>query len=117
MILVDVSLAGLGSAMAGEWAEQRESAMRRSLGIWAFLLLGLCLAGDGCGGAAAGRNCLVIPAQIEIVQERREAALKDLENKATSVDRMRTSLARSQERLEELQAEKAMLQQMDEEKR
>jgi hypothetical protein len=90
--------------------------MRRSMGSWVLVLLGLCLTGAACGGAA-GRNCLVIPAQLELVQERREAALKELENKATSVDRMRASLTRSQERLKELQDEKAMLQQMDEEKK
>ncbi len=90
--------------------------MNRSMGVWALLLLGLSVAGAGCGGAAAGRNCLVIPAQLELVQERREAALKELENKATSVDRMRVSLERYRERLEELKAEKAMLLQMDQEK-
>jgi hypothetical protein len=90
--------------------------MRRSTGVWALLLLGLSLTGAACSRASAGRNCLVIPAQLELVQERREAALKELENKATSVDRMRASLERAQERLQELQAEKAMLQQMDQEK-
>ncbi len=90
--------------------------MRRATGLWALLLLGLCLTGAACGGAA-GRNCLVIPAQIELVQERREAELKKLETTASSVDRMRSSLERSQQRLTELQAEKALLEQMDTEKK
>ena len=91
--------------------------MRKSTGLWVLLLPGLCLAGAACGSAAGGRNCLVIPAQIELVQERREAALKQLENTATSVDRMRTSLERSQQRFTELQAEKALFEQMDAEKK
>ena len=90
--------------------------MKKAMGPWALLLLGLCLTGAACGGAA-GRNCLVIPAQIEIAQERREAELKKLEATATSVDRMRASLERAQQRLTELQAEKALLEQMDAEKK
>ncbi len=90
--------------------------MKKATGLWALLLLGLCLTGVACGGAA-GRNCLVIPAQIELVQERREAALKTLETTATSVDRMRSSMERAQQRLTELQAEKALLEQMDAEKK
>ncbi len=72
-------------------------------------ILGIvCLAVSSCGGSA-GRNCLVIPAQIDLVQERKEAALKDLENKAKQVDRMRGSLRRSLDRYSELEAEKALL--------
>jgi hypothetical protein len=52
---------------------------------------------------------MVIPAQIELVNERRTAHLKELENKARQVDRMRASLDRARGRLEQLQAEKALL--------
>ncbi len=88
--------------------------MRRSVGLWLGVLALIGVSATSCG--SAGRNCLVIPAQIELVQERREAALKELENKARQVDRMRASLERSAERLEELQAEKALLDQIGEEK-
>jgi hypothetical protein len=63
----------------------------------------------GVGACAAPRNCLVIPAQIDLVKERREAALKDLETKANQVDRTRSSMEHVQERLKELQQEKAFL--------
>jgi hypothetical protein len=52
---------------------------------------------------------MVIPAQIDLVRERRTAHLKDLENKAKQVDRMRASLERAQSRLEDLKAERALL--------
>lgn len=72
-------------------------------------ILGIvCLAVSSCGGSA-GRNCLVIPAQIDLVRERKDAALKNLENKAKQVDRMRGSLRRSLDRYSDLEAEKALL--------
>jgi len=76
-------------------------------GLGVAVLVALALLASSCGGA--GRNCLVIPAQIEMNQERREAALSSLENKARQVDRMRSSLQRAQERYDELQAERALL--------
>lgn len=71
-------------------------------------LLGLLAVGAvGCGGGI--RNCLVIPAQIELVEERRTAALTELENTAHQVDRMHSSIERVRARLEELRAEKVFL--------
>ncbi|MBD3236989.1 MAG: hypothetical protein GF330_09815 [Candidatus Eisenbacteria bacterium] len=67
----------------------------------------LALGAIGCGGGP--RNCLVIPAQIELVEERRTAALTELENTAHQVDRMHASIERVQARLVELKAEKAFL--------
>lgn len=60
----------------------------------------------GCGGP---RNCLVIPAQVEMLEERRTAALTKLENTARSVDRMQASIERVQARIAELQAQKGLL--------
>ncbi len=79
----------------------RATSMRLAAGV-VLLVLGLA----GCGGP---RNCLVIPAQIDLVKERREAALKDLEMKANQVDRTRSSMEHVQQRLKELQQEKAFL--------
>ena len=69
-----------------------------------LLLIGL-VAGS-CGG---NRNCLVIPAQIDLVTERREAAMTELENRATQVDRMQSSVDRAVNRYEDLLKEKALL--------
>ena len=59
-----------------------------------------------CG---TSRNCLVIPRQLELVQQRRDAAMKALENNANQVDRTRTSIENARVRLQELQREKAIL--------
>ncbi len=80
---------------------------RRAIGLALAGVLATILTVASCGGG--GRNCLVIPAQIELVAERRAAQIKDLENKANQVDRMQGSLERSRTRLAELQAEKALL--------
>jgi len=69
-----------------------------------LLLIGLMA--ESCGGS---RNCLVIPAQIDLVAERREAAMKELENRATQVDRVQSSLDRAAKRYEELLREQALL--------
>jgi hypothetical protein len=61
------------------------------------------------GGCGQPRNCLVIPAQIELVQERREAMLSELEAVALRVDRRLGALQSTKTRLEQLRAEKALL--------
>jgi hypothetical protein len=71
-----------------------------------FLVL-IALGAGSCG--TAKKNCLVIPAQIELVGERREAAMRELENRATQVDRLRASLERSQRQYDELLSEQALL--------
>ena len=73
----------------------------------AALLVLLTVSAPGCGGGP--RNCLVIPAQVELVEERRTAALTELENTAHQVDRMHASIERVEARLVELRAEKAFL--------
>ncbi len=67
----------------------------------------IALAAGSCGSAK--KNCVVIPAQIDLVGERREAALRDLETRAKQVDRLQTSLERSRREYNELLAEKALL--------
>ena len=62
----------------------------------------------GCGGGGP-RNCLVIPAQIEIVKERRDALLTELEGTARKVDRQAGTLAAAKARHGELLAQKALL--------
>jgi hypothetical protein len=75
--------------------------------LWLAACLAVLMVGAGaCGGP---RNCLVIPAQIDLVSERRAAALKDLETKANQVDRTVASIERVQQRLKDLQGEKAFL--------
>jgi len=76
-----------------------------------ILRLAACLAVLMVGAGACGgpRNCLVIPAQIDLVNERRDAALKDLETKANQVDRTVASIERVQQRLKDLQTEKTFL--------
>ena len=71
------------------------------LGVLA-LMLGSCAGGSG-------RNCLIIPAQVDLLQERKESALLDLETKAKQVDRLTASLVRTKENLAEMQAEKTLL--------
>ncbi|MCK4412175.1 MAG: hypothetical protein KAY32_01390 [Candidatus Eisenbacteria sp.] len=61
------------------------------------------------GGCGQPRNCLVIPAQIELVQERRDALLTELEATAQRVDRRLAALQSTKTRFEGLQAEKALL--------
>ncbi len=77
-------------------------AILRTVGVLFALTLGL----GACGGQ---RNCMVIPAQVDLLRERREVALRDLENKANQVDRSLASVRRIEERLLELNAEKAVL--------
>ncbi len=77
---------------------------RMCFGGGVLLLIGLMV--GSCGGS---RNCLVIPAQIDLVAERREAAMKELENRATQVDRVQSSLDRAARRYEEILREKALL--------
>jgi predicted small lipoprotein YifL len=72
------------------------------------LLLMAILAICGCGGGGP-RNCLVIPAQIEIVKERRDALLTELEGTARRVDRQAGTLAAAKARFDELLAQKALL--------
>ena len=66
------------------------------------------VAGSGCGGGGP-RNCLVIPAQIDLVKERRDALLEDLEGTARRVDRQAGTLETAKRRLAELQAQEALL--------
>jgi hypothetical protein len=73
------------------------------------LAAGLAALVAGSVGCGARRNCLVIPAQVELVRERRQAALRDLETKANQVDRTLASIERVQQRLKELQTEKSFL--------
>ncbi len=77
--------------------------------VWRFggLAVVLILAVSSCCGS--GRNCQVIPAQVDLVKERREAAIKVLENEAKRVDRMRSSLERAMKRYDDLKVEKALL--------
>jgi len=72
-------------------------------------LAGLTVLVLGLAGCGTPRNCLVIPAQIDLVRERREAALKDLETKANQVDRTQNSIEHVRRRVAELQAEKDFL--------
>jgi len=72
-------------------------------------LAGLTVLVLGLAGCGTPRNCLVIPAQIDLVRERREAALKDLETKANQVDRTKNSIEHVQQRVQELQTEKDFL--------
>ena len=80
--------------------------MSRTLLWMAVLLVVLSVGLGACGGP---RNCLIIPAQIELVEERRTVALAELENTARQLDRTRTSIERVRSRLEEVRAEKAFL--------
>ena len=80
--------------------------MKRLLG--AALLVAVGVGGVGCGSSRP-HNCMVIPAQIELLQERREAMLNQLEGIATRVDRQASTLATVRERYEKLEAEKALL--------
>lgn len=73
-----------------------------------MLFAALSLSAMSCGGGAR-RNCLVIPAQVDLLKERRTAVLRDLENKAKQVDRMRASLDRAMKNYDEKLAEKALL--------
>jgi hypothetical protein len=72
-------------------------------------LAGLTVLVLGLAGCGTPRNCLVIPAQIDLVRERRQAALKDLETKANQVDRTKNSIQHVQQRVQELQTEKDFL--------
>lgn len=81
---------------------------RSRLWILGALLVVLPLGALSCSGGAQ-RNCLVIPAQVDLLKERRTAALRDLENKAKQVDRLRSSLDRAIKNYEEKLAEKALL--------
>ncbi len=72
------------------------------------LAVALLMVGTGCGGGGP-RNCLVIPAQIDLVKERRDALLDDLENTAKRVDRQAATLETAKQRLKDLQREKALI--------
>ncbi len=81
--------------------------MKRSLCRNGLLVIVLALMLNSCG--SGGRNCLIIPAQVDLLQERKESALLDLENKARQVDRLTESLERTKENLADMEAEKALL--------
>ena len=81
--------------------------MKTSKCRWVILLGIVALLLGSCG--SGGRNCLVIPAQIDILQERKAAALLDLETKAKQVDRLAASLAKTRSGVEKLRAEMALL--------
>jgi cell division protein FtsB len=81
--------------------------MKRSLCRNGLILGVLALMLNSCG--TGGRNCLIIPAQVDLLKERKESALLDLENKARQVDRLSESLVRTKENLADMQAEKALL--------
>lgn len=66
----------------------------------------LALLAAGCGSQNA---CRVIPVQIELVKERRDAAMKELENGANQVDRMAATIEQSRQRVTDLEREKALL--------
>jgi len=68
----------------------------------------LALAG-GLAGCGTPRNCVVIPLQIDLVKQRRDAALTELENGAKQVDRVRTSIEQARVKVQELEQEKALL--------
>ncbi|MBM3317523.1 MAG: hypothetical protein FJY75_06680 [Candidatus Eisenbacteria bacterium] len=69
----------------------------------------LAVAALACCGCGSRRACRVIPLQIELVEQRREAAIGQLEAGALQVDRLTTSIAQARERLAELEREKALL--------
>jgi hypothetical protein len=69
-------------------------------------VLALTLLTVGCG---APRNCLVIPLQVELVKERREAALQQLESRARQVDRLNSNIRQAETRIADLQREHALL--------
>jgi len=73
-----------------------------------FCIVLVALAGLHCGGGGP-RNCLVIPAQIDLVKERREALLADLEATARRVDRQAGTLETVKTRYESLRQERALL--------
>lgn len=79
----------------------RSSAIR-GLAIGLLALAGLA----GCG---TPRNCLVIPLQIDLVKQRRDAAMAELQNGAEHVDRVRTTIEQAREKVVELEREKALL--------
>ena len=78
------------------------------------LIAGLALLVLGIAGCGTPRNCLVIPAQVDLVRERREAALKDLETKANQVDRTKNSIVHVRQRVQELTTEKEFLDRLPE---
>jgi len=80
--------------------------MKRSLLRTGALLL---IPAAGVMSCGTPRNCLVIPAQVELLEERRTAALTDLENTASQVERQYSSIERMRAQLETLRAEKAFL--------
>ncbi len=99
---------------AGKPARSTQDDRGRSGFRWGWrplsLLIALALAVSSCGG---GRNCLVIPAQVDLVSQRREAEIKTLETKANRLDRMKRSLEASKKRCEDLKAEKLLLEELE----
>jgi hypothetical protein len=72
------------------------------------LAVGL-IAFAGVTGCGAPRNCVVIPLQIDLVKQRRDAALTELENGAKQVDRVRATIEQARVKVLELEQEKALL--------
>ncbi len=73
------------------------------------LAIGLLALAGGLAGCGTPRSCLVIPLQVDLVKQRRDAALTELENGAKQVDRVRATIEQARQKVLELEREKALL--------
>ncbi len=75
---------------------------------WRIGILGI-LAGLAAGCAAGTKPCMVIPAQIEIAEDVREAARAGMERRQSEYNRIKMSMEQSQTRLARLLEERDQL--------
>jgi hypothetical protein len=69
---------------------------------WIVPVLGLAL----LGGCAGSKPCTVIPMQLELARNDRDALRTQVEGKATEIKRLSESLDMSSKRLEQLRQER-----------
>lgn len=77
--------------------------MRRGL----LIPLGLLIAAGGCAGT---KPCLVIPAQIELAKDVRDAARVTMDDKKSELERWAQNVEQSRTKLERLTEERDQLQ-------
>lgn len=83
----------------------------RSRNYFAFAgLLGVTGAAFFCGGCAQVKPCMIIPAQIELAESKRDQAKKAYEEELADVSRSQNNLDVSLGRLEKLLEERDELQ-------
>ena len=73
-----------------------------------LIIVALCLGLAGCAGT---KPCLVIPAQLELARDTRDAAKATMDEKTKEMDRWQNAIKQSEARIDRLKEDRDQLQQ------